>query len=71
MPNRQIVAPLPILPSQHKLKPGTQDWYTRIHSILNSKADRRPLTTYHGEYSVPPPPPPSPVIFQPDESGRS
>lgn len=66
MPSRQIVAPLPISPSQHKLKLGTQDFYSSINATLASKADRRPSTPHQGDYSVPAPPPPSPVSFRPD-----
>ncbi|KFH45881.1 hypothetical protein ACRE_032920 [Hapsidospora chrysogenum ATCC 11550] len=66
MPSRQIVAPLPISPSQHKLKLGSQDLYTSINATLAAKADRRPSTPQQEDYSVPAPPPPSPVSFRPE-----
>ena len=67
MPSRQLVAPIPISPTQNKLQLhlGTgQDFYTSINKTLANKGDRRPSTPQQDDYSVPAPPPPSPVSFR-------
>lgn len=71
MPSAQLIAPIPISPSQRAVKMGasSQDLYATLSATLGSK-QQRPSTPNHrileDDYTVPAPPPPSPVSFRQD-----